>query len=111
MEVPGEPFSVDSLGRELFDKSGLFTGWPENAVLMHNVHAFAENKFNINGKIIATSLVHGGPPPVCFSRAVVDYIVFDKVRSSPDLQDILTSKFDRILRRLRARGCVYVCLF
>ncbi|XP_064405754.1 G2/M phase-specific E3 ubiquitin-protein ligase-like [Halichondria panicea] len=81
-----ELFSV--LMRELFDKSGLFTGWPENAVPVHNVHALAENKFYITGKIVATSLVQGGPPPVCFSRAVADYIVFDEVRSSPDLQDI-----------------------
>ncbi len=37
-----ELFSV--LMRELFNKSSLFTGWPENAVPVHNVRALAENK-------------------------------------------------------------------
>ena len=50
----GEP-SVDDGGprrelftllmRELFVKSGLFTGWPEHVVPVHNVPALVDNKF------------------------------------------------------------------
>lgn len=93
----GEP-SVDDGGprreffellmREAFTTSGLFVGWPQNVIPTHNVQALADNKYYVVGKIIATSLVQGGQPPVCFSPAVADYLVFDEVKSSPCLQDI-----------------------
>ncbi len=51
--------------KEIFKYSGLFTGWPHNVVPVHNVEALEKNEF---GKIIATSLIHGGQPPVCFLR-------------------------------------------
>ena len=41
--------------KEAFSISGLFVGWPQNVVPVHNVEALADNKFFVIGKIIATS--------------------------------------------------------
>ena len=49
--------------KEAFSISGLFVGWPQNVIPVHNVEALADNKFFVIGKIIATSLVQGGEPP------------------------------------------------
>ena len=94
----GEPAAVDDGGprceffslltRAIFCTSGLFSGWPEHVVPLHDVHAVANNKFYLVGKMLATCLVQGGEPPVCFAKAVADYIVFDKVSSPPCIDDI-----------------------
>lgn len=106
----GEP-SVDDGGprreyfqlvmREIFTKSGLFVGWPLNVIPVHNVQAVAQNKYYVVGKIIATSLVQGGQPPVCFSAALADYTVFDEVRSCPCLQDIPDYEIRQKLEKVR----------
>ncbi len=71
-----------------FAESGLFSGWPENVVPVHSIQAVAENRFYLVGTIISTSSVQGGQPPLCFSKAVADYIVFDEVKGPPCLDDI-----------------------
>lgn len=93
----GEP-SVDDGGprrefyqllmKEVFTLSGLFTGWPENVVPVHNVTAVASNKFYVIGKMITACLVHGGQPPVCFSRAVAEYLVYNEIKCEASLDDI-----------------------
>ncbi len=44
--------------------------------------------YYIFGKIIATCIVQGGEAPACFAEAVADYLVFDKVQSPVDVDDI-----------------------
>ncbi len=93
----GEP-SVDDGGprreffqlimKEIFKYSGLFTGWPHNVVPVHNVEALEKNEFYVIGKIIATSLIHGGQPPVCFSTAIADYMVYDEIKSNFCIDDL-----------------------
>ena len=85
----GEPAAIDDGGPrreffslltgEIFRTSGLFSGWPEHVVPLHDVHAVANNKFYVVGKMLATCLVQGGEPPVCFAKAIADYIVFDNI--------------------------------
>ena len=74
--------------QEAFSRSGLFVGWPDHVIPIHNVEAVANNKFYLVGKMISTCLVQGGQPPVCFSAAVADYIIFDEVKSAPCIADI-----------------------
>ena len=74
--------------RELFKQSGLFTGYPGNVIPLHNVQAVECNKFYNVGKLIAMSLVQGGEAPVCFSKAVADYIVHEQVSSPANIDDI-----------------------
>ena len=65
--------------QEPFSTLGLFYGWPDHAIPIHNVEAVATNKFYLVGKMISTCLVQGGQPPVCFSAAVADYLVCDEI--------------------------------
>ena len=80
----GEP-SVDEGGprreffqlamKDAFTTTGLFAGWPENVVPVHNVGAVVNNDYYVIGKIVATCLVQGGQPPACFCTAVADYLI------------------------------------
>ena len=73
--------------QEMF-KSSYFGGFPEHVVLIHDVEALSKNIYFIFGKMIATCLVQGGEPPTCFASAVADYLVFGRVESPVDLDDI-----------------------
>ena len=74
--------------RECFSKSGLFIGWPNNTVPIHHVEALAANKYYLVGKMMSTALVQGGQPPLCFSQAVADYVIYDEIKCEPCLDDI-----------------------
>ncbi len=71
--------------REVFSRSGLFSGYPEHVVPLHNVQALADN---LVGRMIATCVVQGGEAPLCFAKAVADFIVFGHVESCVCLDDI-----------------------
>ena len=76
------------LTKEAFTISGLFVGWPNNVILVHNVEALAANTYYIIGKMISYCLVYGGQPPVCFSQAIAEYIIYNEIRCQPSLDDI-----------------------
>ena len=46
---------------------------------MHNVLALSTDQYALAGKMIATSIVKGGPAPHCFAAAVADILVFNEV--------------------------------
>ena len=56
--------------------------------------------------MIATCLVQGGQPPVCFAAAVADYIVLDEVKSEPSLNDIP----DHTVRNKLEKECAKPCI-
>ena len=74
--------------RDAFTTSGLFAGWPQQVVPLHNVPAVASNMFYVVGKMIAVCLVQGGQPPVCFAPAVADFLIYDEVRCDPCISDM-----------------------
>lgn len=76
------------LNKQMFSMSGLFHGWPENVCPIHDFTAVANNKFYIVGKMLASCLVQGGEPPVCFSEGVADFLVNDQITSPPCINDI-----------------------
>ena len=78
----------------------LFAGWPSHVNML-----FADIYYVI-GKIIATSLVQGGEPPLSFSAAVADFIVYDKVCSKPCVDDILVSDVHEAIRNPHAWVCL-----
>ena len=106
----GEP-SVDEGGprreffqlviKEVFMMSGLFHGWPQNVVLAHNVEALADNRYLLVGKLIAMCLVQGGQPPVCFSAAVADYLVYGEITSQPCIDDIYDPEIQGKIRNVK----------
>lgn len=91
------------LMREAFTLSGLFVGWPCHVIPIHNIEAIANNSYYVVGKMISTSIVQGGQPPVCFATPVADFLVFNEVKCSPSLKDIS----DINLRHIAAGGKLY----
>ena len=51
-------------------------------------------------KMIATCLVQGSEPPTCFASAVADYLVFGRVESAVDLDDIPDFKVRNCLHKV-----------
>ena len=92
------------LMKEAFTESGIFAGWLDNVVPIHDVEAVAANKYYIVGKMISTSLVQGGQPPVCFAKGVAEYLVYDEIRCDPSLNDIfdlsVRHKLEKVSQRL-----------
>lgn len=76
------------LMRDVFSISGLFTGWPSNVVPIHSIEGVSTNKFFVVGRMIATCLIQGGEAPLCFARAVADYLILDTINSSVCIDDI-----------------------
>ena len=85
--------------REMFTSS-LFRGYPNHTLPLHNVEAVASNKFYTIGKMLATCIVQGGEAPVCFSKAVADYLVYDEVRSPVCLDDIADKEVQESLQKV-----------
>lgn len=93
------------LMKEAFCSSGLFSGWPSNVLPIHSIEAVAHNKFYLVGKMMSTSLIQGGQPPLCLAKAVADFIVFDRVKSLPCVEDIPDHPVRKKLKQVCARWC------
>ena len=93
--------------KEVLKMPSLFTGWPENVIPQHNVEAVAKNTYFTVGRLLSTCIVQGGQPPVCFSRGVADFIVYDEIRSKPCLKDIPCPSLQDKLRKVRIAISVY----
>lgn len=57
-------------------------------VLRHNTTSLQENQYLYIGKLMALSIVHGGPSPSFFSECVVDYIFSGMAAVVPSIDDI-----------------------
>ena len=86
---------------DLLTKSGLFEGYPSSATPMHNVLALSTDQYALAGKMIATSIVQGGPAPHCFAAAVADILVFNEVASEADLSEIHDVEIQGKMKRVR----------
>ena len=76
-------------------KNSWFCGRADARVPMHSVMELEKQTFLYIGKIIALSLLYGGPAPAFFSPAVADYIAYGvlKVKATvDDLPDIEIKK-------------------
>ena len=69
-------------------KSSLFVGFPKHVVPVHNVKAVANSMYYTIGKMLSTCVIQGGEAPVCFAKAVADFLVYDRVLSPVCLDDI-----------------------
>lgn len=74
--------------KDAFTTTGLFAGWPENVVPVHNVGAVVNNDYYVIGKIVAICLVQGGQPPACFCTTVSGYLVYNEIKCKPCINDI-----------------------
>ena len=90
------------LQHDIACKSGLFGGWPDHVVPIHNVDALIHKKYYVVGKMLATALVQGGQPPVFFAGAVADFLVFETVKSPVNLDDILDFEVRQCLQKVQS---------
>ena len=89
------------------NKSGLFGGFPDHVVPLHNVDGLVHNKYFVVGKMIATALVQGGQPPVYFAGPVADFLVYDCVKSPVNIEDIIDFEVRQCLQKV----CIHNSLF
>lgn len=61
--------------RELSNNNALFDGSSERRIFRHNLIELQGSSYLIAGRIIALSLIYGGPAPHFFARAVAEYIL------------------------------------
>lgn len=85
--------------QEIF-KSSYFVGFPANVVPVHNIEAVVKNINFIIGKMLSTSIIQGGEAPAYFARPVADYLVFNRVESAVNLDDISDFEIRDSLRRV-----------
>ena len=95
--------------REMF-RSSLFQGYPSHTVPLHNVEAVASNIFYNIGKILATCIVQGGEAPVCFSKAMADYLIYDEIRSPVCLEHIAEQEIQNSLQKVIQLYAAYTAL-
>ena len=115
----GEP-AVDDGGprREFFmlfmnslnSQESLFEGPLDKRVLRHNTRALDKDVYKIVDKIIALSVVHGGPGPTFLADSVINYIFKDgnpivvtKVEDIPD--ESIRAKLKKV-RLLVSKKCL-----
>ena len=89
------------LMQDIFNKSKMFGGYPDNVVPFHDVVAVTNNVYYIVGKMISTCIVQGGEAPACFSKAVADYLVYGEIKSDMCLEDILDLDIRRLLEKVK----------
>ena len=87
--------------------SGLFEGREGHLIPAHNLSRLNAGEYYIAGKIIATSLVHGGRAPHCFSVTVVEYIFHGKVVSKPDPKDIPDYEIQQRIIKVKRAKCLH----
>jgi hypothetical protein len=68
--------------------TGLFEGKPHHYIPTHDTTRMMEREYCLAGKMIATSIVHGGRAPNCLSRAFAEVVVFGEVTTQPDPSDV-----------------------
>ena len=72
---------------EMANNNTLFEG-SEGRVPRPNVFELEKKTYLYIGQMIATSLLHGGPAPSFFSKAVADYLAFGMNHTSPSISDV-----------------------
>ena len=91
---------------EIAKKNSMFCGDEECRVPVHNMDMWKKKSYYSIGAMLAASLVHGGPAPKFFAKAVADYFVYGMsgVRATPE--DI--PNFDIQLKILKV--CISIIL-
>lgn len=72
--------------------NSLFCGPMISRTPMHNMTALDKQTFFYVGRIIAISLVYGGPSPSFFSSAVADYITYGVLKVKATVDDVPDEK-------------------
>uniref|UniRef100_A0A8D2DR68 G2/M phase-specific E3 ubiquitin-protein ligase n=1 Tax=Sciurus vulgaris TaxID=55149 RepID=A0A8D2DR68_SCIVU len=90
-ELPGSKQEFLSLLMQHLENSSLFEGSLSKNLSL-NSQALKENLYYEAGKMLAISLVHGGPSPGFFSKTLFNCLVYGPENTQPILDDV--SDFD-----------------
>ena len=78
----------------------LFAGSDDRRVLRHNLRALEEDLFLVVGKMIALSIIYGGPGPMFFANPVIDYLLRIQAKFTASVEDVpdatIRSKINKV---------------
>ncbi|XP_062410407.1 G2/M phase-specific E3 ubiquitin-protein ligase-like [Sardina pilchardus] len=78
----------------------IFDGPPEKRYLVYNPSAVREDEYYLAGKMIAVSIVHGGPAPHFVSKDLVNHII-GKPGFSATVEDVKDEDIGRVLHQVQ----------
>ena len=93
----GEPAVDDGCPRQEFfmllmealnSQEVLLSGEPTRRILKYNTQALDHEVHHTIGKMIALSIIHGGPAPTFFADPVTDYLFGEKRQFKASCEDI-----------------------
>nr|XP_033809342.1 G2/M phase-specific E3 ubiquitin-protein ligase [Geotrypetes seraphini]XP_033809343.1 G2/M phase-specific E3 ubiquitin-protein ligase [Geotrypetes seraphini] len=80
--------------------SSLFEGGASKNLTL-NQQALKENLYYEAGRMIAVSLVHGGPSPSFFSRTLFNCLVYGPEQVEPTIEDLADYKLAEVVMRIK----------
>ena len=93
--------------QEMPKQSSLFAETSEGLAIVSAVNTC---EFKTVGKILAAMIFLGGSPPQCFVPAIADFIVYDEVRSVPDIGCVQDYSVRSALITVNSGGIVSIYL-
>ncbi|XP_041834185.1 G2/M phase-specific E3 ubiquitin-protein ligase-like, partial [Melanotaenia boesemani] len=81
------------------NKRPIFDGPEQSRYLVYNSTAIREDEYSLAGKMIAMSIVHGGPGPNFLSKDVVSYIS-GQSSFNPSIGDITDEEIGKVLQQI-----------
>ena len=90
----------------------LFVGAVNQRAPLHNMVELEKNTYYYVGAMLATSIVHGGPPPCVFSNVVADYLLYGMRKTKPTIADIPDNTIQQKLIKVLQLALmnIYYCL-
>ncbi|KAM4532095.1 uncharacterized protein V3H82_025949 isoform 1-T1 [Fundulus diaphanus] len=77
----------------------IFDGPPESRYIVCNSRAAREDEFFLAGKMIAVSIVHGGPAPHFLAKNVVNYMIGNPSFSA-NIEDVKDEEIGKVLKQV-----------
>ncbi|KAL6455293.1 hypothetical protein MHYP_G00360890 [Metynnis hypsauchen] len=77
----------------------IFDGPPENRYLVCNSRAAREDEYFLAGKMLAVSIVHGGPAPHFLSKNLVNHIIGNPSLSAT-VEDVKDEEIGKVLQQI-----------
>ena len=91
---------------ELAQNNALFDGGEQRRIARHNIMELQGNSYLIAGRVIALSLMYGGPAPQFFASPVAEYLL-DGTVHSVCIEDVPDQSIQRSLFQVLQYECTH----